>query len=82
MNFAASAKTCASKFEAPGASGDGFKITLAPIARAGATLCATRLSGKLKGVIAKITPRGVRKLIAESNSLPFRSLSSGIISPA
>ena len=53
MNFAASAKTCASKFEAPGASGDGFKITLAPIARAGATLCATRLSGKLKGVIAK-----------------------------
>ena len=38
----------------------GFKITLLPAAIAGATLCATRFKGKLKGVIAAIMPIGTR----------------------
>jgi len=36
----------------------GFTTMVLPVARAGATLWATRFSGKLNGVIAEITPRG------------------------
>src|SRR3989338_134322 len=36
----------------------GFKITALPTAKAGAILCAAKLSGKLNGVMQKTTPRG------------------------
>ena len=36
----------------------GFSTTAQPAASAGAILCATRLSGKLNGVIAPTTPIG------------------------
>ena len=38
----------------------GLRTTAFPPIRAGASLCATRLSGSLKGVIAPITPTGSR----------------------
>ena len=39
----------------------GFRTNGQPTAIAGATLCATRLSGKLNGVIAATTPTGTRR---------------------
>ena len=41
----------------------GFTTTGAPTARAGATLCATRFTGKLNGVIASTGPNGNRRTI-------------------
>ena len=61
---AAAAKISAKRRAAPGACGGGLTITLAPTARAGATLCATRFSGKLNGAMARIGPRGVQWLTA------------------
>jgi hypothetical protein len=43
-----------------GVSSAGFSTIVLPAASAGPTLCATRFSGKLNGVIAATTPSGVR----------------------
>jgi len=40
----------------------GRRTTVLPTARAGATLWATRLRGKLKGVMAVTTPTGNRRV--------------------
>ena len=45
---------------ASGATAAGFSTVPQPAATAGPTLCAARLSGKLKGVIAATTPIGTR----------------------
>jgi hypothetical protein len=42
----------------------GLSTTAQPAASAGASLCATRLSGKLKGEIAPMTPIGTRTVQA------------------
>ncbi len=36
----------------------GFNTTVLPTANAGPNLCATKLNGKLNGVMADITPKG------------------------
>src|SRR6059036_1427920 len=43
-----------------GVADGGLMITALPAAIAGATLCATRFSGKLNGVMATTTPHGTR----------------------
>jgi hypothetical protein len=48
---------------------------------AGATLCATRLSGKLNGAMAPTTPIGTRS-VKPSLPSPAAPASSGTISPA
>ncbi len=58
----------------------GFKTTVLPTANAGPSLCATKLNGKLKGVIAETTP------IASFFVQPIRfappgAASMGIVSP-
>ncbi len=58
----------------------GFSTTGHPAAIAGATLCATRLSGKLNGLIAPTTPMGIRSVNASLPS-PTSAASIGIISP-
>ena len=57
------ATTSASSNEESGVCGAGFKVIVQPAAIAGATLCATRFSGKLNGVIARIGPTGNRRTI-------------------
>ena len=52
----ASASVRASATAVSGVRSAGLSTTVLPAARAGATLCATRLSGKLNGVIAATTP--------------------------
>ncbi len=47
-----------------GVLGAGLSTTGAPTAIAGATLCATRLSGKLNGLIASTGPLGTRRTYA------------------
>src|SRR3954453_6723075 len=59
----------------------GFRTTAQPAARAGASLCATRLSGKLKGLIAPTMPTGCRSVKA-SLPVPACAASIGTISPA
>ncbi len=59
----------------------GFRTTAQPAARAGATLCATRLNGKLKGEIAPTTPIGIRSVSA-SLPTPAGDASIGTTSPA
>ena len=59
----------------------GFSTTGQPAAMAGATLCATRLSGKLNGAMAPTTPIGTRS-VKPSLPSPAAPASSGIISPA
>ncbi len=59
----------------------GFRTTGQPAAIAGATLCATRLSGKLNGLIAPTTPIG-RRSVKPSLPTPASLASIGIISPA
>ena len=51
-----------------------------PAASAGATLCATRLIGKLNGLMPAIGPSGMRRTWATRPSLPGIQ-SSGTISP-
>ncbi len=43
----------------------GLRTMLLPTARQGASLCATRLSGKLNGEMAAIGPRGTMTVIAK-----------------
>ena len=59
----------------------GFSTTGQPAAMAGATLWATRLSGKLNGVMAPTTPIGTRR-VKPSLPSPGCDASSGTISPA
>ncbi len=59
----------------------GFNTTGHPAAIAGASLCATRLSGKLNGLIAPITPIGMRNVNASFPS-PAALASIGTTSPA
>ena len=59
----------------------GFRTTAQPAARAGATLWATRLNGKLKGEIAPTTPIGIRSVSA-SLPTPAGDASIGTTSPA
>ena len=58
----------------------GRRTTLFPTARAGATLWATRLSGKLNGVMAVTTPKGKRRTRPQRPAV-WGMRSSGIISP-
>ena len=59
----------------------GLSTTGQPAAIAGATLWATRFSGKLKGLMAPTTPTGTRR-VKPSFPSPGAAASSGIISPA
>ena len=59
----------------------GLSTTTLPPASAGATLCATRLSGKLNGEMAAITPRGSR-IVQPKRCSPLGSASISMISPA
>ena len=54
----ASASVSASRPAVSGVRSDGLCTTAQPAASAGATLCSTRFSGKLNGVIAATTPNG------------------------
>ena len=58
-----------------------MSTTAQPAASAGAILCATRLSGKLNGLIAPTTPIGRRRVNASLPS-PAWDASIGTISPA
>ncbi len=57
----ASRRQSAIRTAVSGVSSAGLSTTVLPAASAGATLCATRLSGKLNGVIADTTPSGARR---------------------
>ena len=59
----------------------GLSTTAQPAASAGAILCATRLSGKLNGLIAPTTPIGTRRVKASLPS-PACEASIGTTSPA
>ena len=63
----ASVISSASRSAESGVAVAGFSTTGQPAASAGASLCATRLSGKLKGLIAPTIPIGRRSVNA---SLP------------
>ncbi len=58
----------------------GFRITALPAASAWASLCSTRGSGKLNGVIATTTPHGTR-IARPSLPAPLKAASSGSTSP-
>jgi hypothetical protein len=72
---AVSASSSPSSSADSGVAGAGLMMTGAPTARLGATLCATRFSGKLNGAIASTGPRGRRRTIAIRPS-PATSVSS------
>ena len=59
----------------------GLSTTAQPAASAGASLCATRLSGKLNGEIAPTIPIG-RRSVKPSLPSPAWAASIGTISPA
>ena len=59
----------------------GLSTTGHPAAIAGATLCTTRLSGKLNGLIAPTTPIGTR-IVKPTLPTPLGMASSGTTSPA
>ncbi len=59
----------------------GFSTTGQPAAIAGASLCATRLSGKLNGLIAPTMPIGTRS-VKPILPVPTSDASSGTTSPA
>ena len=59
----------------------GLSTTAQPAASAGAILCATRLSGKLNGLIAPTIPIGSRSVNASLPS-PAWAASMGTTSPA
>ncbi len=76
----ASSTICASRSDESGVWLAGRSTIGFPAASAGATLCETRLSGKLKGVIPATGPSGTRRTCATRFSVPG-SQSSGTISP-
>ena len=65
---------------AVGACGGGLTMIGAPTASAGATLCAPRFKGKLKGTIPTTTPAGKRRTSASTPSVPA-SRSTGTMEP-
>ena len=69
----ASCSSSASRSAESGVCDAGFSTTAHPAASAGAILCATRLSGKLNGLIAPTTPIGTRMREGE---LPLAGLRS------
>jgi hypothetical protein len=76
----ASAKTSASIRAVRGVAEAGLSTTGQPAAIAGATLWQTRLSGKLNGEIAPMTPIGTRSVQAIVPS-PFSVPAIGTVSP-
>jgi hypothetical protein len=77
----ASVSSSASRSADSGVTPAGLSTTAQPAASEGAILCATRLSGKLKGEIAPTIPIGVRSVKASLPS-PARVPSIGTTSPA
>src|SRR6478736_6237317 len=77
----ASCSSSASRSAESGVELAGLRTTGQPAASAGASLCATRLQGKLKGEIAPITPIGRRSVNAILPS-PASEASIGTTSPA
>ena len=75
-----SVSTAASRRAVSGVDDAGLSTTGHPAAMAGATLWATRLSGKLNGVMAATTPMGSRR-VNPSLWPPALLASSGTISP-
>ncbi len=75
-----SASSSASSRHDNGVFGAGLMMMGAPTANAGATLCATRFSGKLNGVIPSTGPWGKRRTIA-TRPAPAGSVSSRCSSP-
>ena len=80
----ASVSSSASRSAESGVCEAGFRTTAQPAASAGASLCATRLSGKLNGRIAPTTPigsrsvkRACRRPPARRPSAPSRRRASG-----
>ena len=63
-----------------GVAGAGLSTIGAPTAIAGATLCATRFSGKLNGVMPSTGPRGTRRTSA-NRPVPPGSVSRRCSSP-
>ena len=61
---AVSASSSPRRSATSGVAGAGFTTMGAPTASAGATLCATRLSGKLNGAMPSTGPRGFRRTSA------------------
>ena len=57
----ASSKTSASNNAESGVRGEGLSTIVLPLAKQGATLWATRFSGKLNGVMPRMTPIGNRR---------------------
>ena len=76
----ASVSSSASSNAENGVCDAGLSTTAQPAARAGAILCATRLSGKLKGEIAPTIPIGCRRVNA-SFPAPACEASIGTVSP-
>ncbi len=76
----ASISACAIRLVVLGVLLDGLTITALPAAIAGATLCATVLTGALNGVIAQITPSGTG-IVKPRRPACCGAPSSGIISP-
>ena len=77
----ASSISSASKSAESGVADAGLSTTAQPAASDGASLCATRLHGKLNGEIAPTIPRGTRNVKASLPS-PACDASIGTISPA
>src|SRR5204862_5616533 len=77
----ASAITAANRTADNGVWLAGFSTTAHPAASAGATLWPTRLSGKLNGLMAPITPIGTRRVKPTFPS-PALDASIGTTSPA
>ena len=77
----ASSSSAARKSAESGVADAGLRTTGQPAASAGAILCATRLSGKLKGEIAPTIPIGSRNVSASFPS-PAGEASIGTTSPA
>ena len=76
----ASSSSSARRSAESGVADAGFSTTAQPAASAGATLCATRLSGKLNGEIAPTTPIGTR-IVKASFPSPAGDASIGKVSP-
>ena len=76
----ASSSNSTSLSEESGVSEAGLSSTALPPAIAGPTLCATRLSGKLNGVIAATMPHGTRR-VNPSLPTPPGVASNGTVSP-
>ena len=77
----ASASSSARRSAVSGVLEAGLSTTALPPASAGATLCATRFSGKLNGEMAAITPRGSR-MVQPKRFSPLGSASIWTRSPA